>query len=66
MSGSRMVRSTLIAARHASSKNRLSVGYFPFSKWSPIKLMPEFKPFRLSQTILAGIELIHMIFKGQY
>ena len=28
---------SLIAARHASSKNRLNVGFFPFSKRPPIK-----------------------------
>lgn len=31
-----------------------------------IKLMLGFKSFRRAQTILAGIELIHMIRKGQY
>lgn len=28
--------------------------------------MPGFKSFRRAQTILSGIELIHMIRKGQY
>ncbi|BES16142.1 hypothetical protein Ef18B233LT_44510 (plasmid) [Escherichia fergusonii] len=28
--------------------------------------MPWFKSFRRAQTLLAGIELIHMIRKGQY
>ncbi|RJT29454.1 IS6 family transposase [Rahnella woolbedingensis] len=31
-----------------------------------IKLMMGFKSFRRAQTILAGIELVHMIRKGQY
>lgn len=31
-----------------------------------IRLMLGFKSFRRAQTILAGIELIHMIRKGQY
>ncbi|MBK0167411.1 IS6 family transposase [Klebsiella sp. S69] len=31
-----------------------------------IRLMPGFKSFRRAQTILAGIELLHMIRKGQY
>ena len=31
-----------------------------------IKLMTGFKSFRRAQTILTGIELIHMIRKGQY
>jgi len=31
-----------------------------------IKLMTGFKSFRRAQTILAGIELVHMIRKGQY
>ena len=31
-----------------------------------IKLMAGFKSFRRSQSILAGIELVHMIRKGQY
>ncbi|MBH3030009.1 IS6 family transposase [Serratia marcescens] len=31
-----------------------------------IKLMVGFKSFRRAQTILAGIELVHMIRKGQY
>lgn len=31
-----------------------------------IKLMTGFKSFRRAQTILAGIELAHMIRKGQY
>jgi putative transposase len=31
-----------------------------------IKLMTGFKSFRRSQTLLAGIELLHMIRKGQY
>jgi len=31
-----------------------------------IKLMTGFKSFRRAQTILAGIELIHMLRKGQY
>lgn len=30
-----------------------------------IRLMPGFKSFRRAQTLLAGIELIHMIRKGQ-
>lgn len=31
-----------------------------------IKLMMGFKSFRCAQTILVGIELIHMVRKGQY
>lgn len=31
-----------------------------------IRLMTGFKSFRRAQTILAGIELVHMIRKGQY
>ncbi|KNA26168.1 integrase (plasmid) [Pantoea ananatis] len=31
-----------------------------------IKLMTGFKSFRRAQTLLAGIELVHMIRKGQY
>ncbi|MDF1897283.1 IS6 family transposase, partial [Rahnella contaminans] len=31
-----------------------------------IRLMTGFKSFRRTQTILAGIELVHMIRKGQY
>lgn len=31
-----------------------------------IKLMTGFKSFRRAQTILTGIELVHMIRKGQY
>ncbi|MCX8965521.1 IS6 family transposase [Erwinia psidii] len=31
-----------------------------------IKLMTGFKSFRRAQTVLAGIELVHMIRKGQY
>ncbi len=31
-----------------------------------IKLMTGFKSFRRAQAILAGIELVHMIRKGQY
>ncbi len=31
-----------------------------------VRLMTGFKSFRRAQTVLAGIELVHMIRKGQY
>ncbi len=41
------------------------VGYeFCIKRW--IRPMSGFKSFRWTQTLLAGIELIHMLYKGQY
>jgi len=96
---------SLKVARHARLRNKLSVGYFPFSKRPPntaalstlyadkpeediitvrqskylnnlieqdhrnikrrIRPMLGFTSFRRSQTLLAGIELVQMIRKGQ-
>lgn len=48
-----LMRQNLIEQDHRNIKRR-------------IRLMLGFKSFRRAQTLLAGIELLHMIRKGQY